>query len=397
MSEIKETKICAKCHRPLDKNANYYKRKDGVHVDQCKKCQTMHVNIQEPATILPLLEDLDIPFIEVEWKKLVDKYGNNPKTTSTAIFGRYVSVMKLKQYSKYNFVDTEKFMADEQSQKLRERAAKIAKINKYKDDKNSGLIPDDLQGLDLSVLSDKEQMEMIEFSQREQFNDINMELEMEESPLTAEDKYYLMKKWGRSYSIDECLGLERLFLDMMESYDIRTASHKDYLMKICRMSQKIDQSMEVNDIEGAQKMTRMYDLLMKSAKFTAAQIKDAGEDNVDSIGIIVSKAEELAGKDFIHTPVIENEDIVDRTIKDMNRYTEMLIKEEMNLGDMIEIYLQKLEIEQKDSKNFDSEEDILTAEELEDVLTDEDFAEFSEMVEDDMEIDEKLISELGGE
>ena len=42
-----------------------------------------------------------------KWNVLVEKYGNNPKTTPTAIFGRYIAKMKLKQFSKYTYADTE--------------------------------------------------------------------------------------------------------------------------------------------------------------------------------------------------------------------------------------------------------------------------------------------------
>lgn len=101
---------CSKCGKLMREDQNFYVSRrtdlyppDGV-VDECKKCFTMHINIHEPSTFLDLLEKIDIPFIEAEWNILVDRYGNNPKTTATAIFGRYLAKMKLKQYCKYHLL-----------------------------------------------------------------------------------------------------------------------------------------------------------------------------------------------------------------------------------------------------------------------------------------------------
>jgi hypothetical protein len=55
----------------------------------------------------------------------------------------------------------------------------------------------------------------------------------------------------------------------MESYDIQTAAHKDTLKLICKTSLKANQLIDMGDIEGYQKMSKVYDTLMKSGKFTA--------------------------------------------------------------------------------------------------------------------------------
>lgn len=121
---IRKEKVCSKCHKPMLLEQNYYKSKlvddyeDGF-IDECKKCFTMHINIREPGSFLPLLEKVDVPYIEAEWNTLADKYGNNPKTTSTAIFGRYIAKMKLKQWNKYSFKDTEKFMEESKMKDLK--------------------------------------------------------------------------------------------------------------------------------------------------------------------------------------------------------------------------------------------------------------------------------------
>ena len=90
------------------------------------------------------------------------------------------------------------------------------------------------------------------------------------------------------------------------------------------------------------KMTRVYDLLMKSAKFTAAQSKDAASDYTDSIGMIVSRIEEEQG--FIPRYHSERQDVE----RHFGRHEQIHKKfmSELNLGNMIEIYLQKMQMEE---------------------------------------------------
>jgi hypothetical protein len=80
----------------------------------------------------------------------------------------------------------------------------------------------------------------------------------------------LRLKWGKAYKPDEWIELEKLYKEMEESYDIQTAGHKDTLKLICKTSLKANQLIDMGDIEGYQKMSKVYDTLMKSGKFTAA-------------------------------------------------------------------------------------------------------------------------------
>ena len=400
MTTVRKEKVCSKCRKPMLLEQNFYKTpntdnyEDG-YLDECKKCFTMHINIREPGSFLHLLEAVDVPYIESEWDTLVDKYGNNPKTTSTAIYGRYIAKMKLRQYSKYTYADTDKFVEEAKMRDLRDRAAKLAEINKYRDALDSGEAVENIQslGLDLSVLDEDELREIM--MKPEEMFDFDPGVEAE-AVLTKEDKEFLVRKWGRTYTIPECIKLEKLYNEMMSSYDIRTASHIDYLLKICRLSLKIDQSLEVNDIDGFQKMSRVYDLLMKSAKFTAAQSKDAASDYTDSVGMIVSRIEEEEG--FVPRYHSERQDVVDATLTDMNSFTRDLIMSELNLGNMIEIYLQKMQMEEdKEEDVLDDDDDdliILTEKEAE-LLKDEDFEEYADMLEEEREIDEEILRKSG--
>jgi len=46
---------------------------------------------------------------------------------------------------------------------------------------------------------------------------------------------------------------------MMNSYDIQTAGHIDTLKLICKTSLKANQLIDLGDIDGYQKMSKVYD------------------------------------------------------------------------------------------------------------------------------------------
>jgi hypothetical protein len=78
---------------------------------------------------------------------------------------------------------------------------------------------------------------------------------------------------------------------MMDSYDIQTAGHIDTLKLICKTSLKANQLIDIGDVESFQKMSKVYDALMKSGKFTAAQTKGDNDNEVDAVGEIVALCE----------------------------------------------------------------------------------------------------------
>jgi len=141
-------------------------------------------------------------------------------------------------------------------------------------------------------------------------------------------------KWGKAYRPDEWIQLEKLYNEMMESYDIQSAGHIDTLKMICKTSLKANQLLDIGDVEGAQKVVKMYDMLMKSGKFTAAQNKADSDEIVDSVGELVAICEKdgFIPRFYIDTP----NDKVDKTIMDMQKYTRDLVTEELGLGNLIE-------------------------------------------------------------
>lgn len=221
--------------------------------------------------------------------------------------------------------------------------------------------------------------------------------------LTDEDRLYLRMKWGKGYRPEEWIKMEQLYEDMMASYDIQGAGHKDTLIMICKTSLKANQLIDMGDVEGFQKMSKVYDQLMKSGKFTAAQNKGESGEFIDSIGELVAICERDG---FIPRYYVDGpQDKVDRTLEDLQGYTKTLIMEEMNLGNMIESSMKEImadkereaQIDADNSDEDDAFEAQLFSDQSEHILTDEDFVALREMEEeqemDDVEYLESLLGE----
>lgn len=90
--------VCQKCGRPLDEK-NFYTKRDGTKASFCKQCMTMHIDVFDPTSFEWLLKEMDVPYLPGEWNILVEKQfkKDGRKMSPTAIFGKYLGKMKLKQ------------------------------------------------------------------------------------------------------------------------------------------------------------------------------------------------------------------------------------------------------------------------------------------------------------
>ena len=187
---------------------------------------------------------------------------------------------------------------------------------------------------------------------------------------------------------------------MLESYDIQTAGHIDTLKLLCKTSLKCNQLIDIGDVEGYQKMSKVYDSLMKSGNFTAAQNKAEAGEFVDSIGELVMLCEKDGYIERYY--VSEPKDKVDETLLDMKRYTKTLVSEETNLNQLLEQAIKMNMSEDRETEaNGDGEivtdEDLNAVEEVEAELQDEDFIDYKDFLDDEAEADEELLKMLSKE
>lgn len=395
MAEAMEKRTCQKCNRFLNIDQFYRSRNLEAYPPEgylpvCKKCFTMHLNNWEPSSITPLLEIMDVPYIPEEWEALLQRYGQDPKKTSqTAIFGRYLSKMKLKQFSEYRFADSERILEEREKQKQIAAARDESYRLRYAAIQDGNVL--DKVNADISLLSDDEILELfpqVEYQQQlqqgflgaQQFQQVPQEPSVEDQ-IPIEDKMKLSIKWGKTYTVNEWLTMERMYRDMLESYEIKTASHLDYLKMICKTSLKMNQSIDVNDFEGYNKLAKVYDSLMKSAKFTAAQNKTESENEFQAVSELILMAEE---EGFIpRFDVSVPQDIIDATMRDMERYLNTLVREEQGLGNLIEVAISQMKREEE--ANAELEAALEGESFIEEDLTDEDYIDFYEFQEEDDE------------
>ena len=389
-----ESYYCEKCNRTMGGDqfygSNNLEKYPEGKLKQCKKCITMHVDNFNPDTYLWILQECDVPYVPEEWNKLLATYGKDrSKLTGTTILGRYLSKMKLKQWRDYRWKDTE-FLQEVANKRIEEtmkrqgyEAAEIAMAIQQA----SVPIPQgELEAPPPPVAATSNDEE-------DYFAQINGGHDDFVDDLTEEDKTYLRLKWGKTYKPEEWVKLEQLYEEMMASYDIQGAGHIDTLKLICKTSLKANQLIDIGDIEGFQKMSKVYNDLMKSGKFTAAQNKAESGEFVDSIGELIEMCEKQG---YIERYYIESpKDRVDLTIADMQRYTRTLVEEETNLTLMVEKALRDIEKEDKD--NAENTEDsivddlIVDLSDIEKTIKDSDFTEFDEFLEEEAAADAEFL------
>ena len=334
-AEKKPSKIhCVRCNRMLNRN-QFYMDKNRRPMEKCKKCLTSMVNLDSESTILPILKEVDIPYIPSEFKNLVERYGGTKNSNQTVV-GRYIGKMKLAQYKDYTYADTERLVEEEEKR--------------------------------MALMEDKKEQKIEEFIQkgmdREEAEERvlgSKELEIDFGDLfTKEEKKALMIKWGKHYKPEELMQLETFYTNMHASFDISTASHEDYLLQIAKISLRMHDAINIGDIETHKNLANTYDKLMKSVKFTA--IHEEEDRFVDSISEITKLCETEGFIPVYHTD--EPQDVVDVTIRDLKMYTRNLVENEHNLGDMIESSMELIKIEEEKDALDDGADGEMTVDSL---------------------------------
>ena len=379
---------CEKCHKTMDEK-QFYTYKDGNKTELCKKCLTMHIDNFNPDTFLWLLKKMDVPYVPSEWNVLRDRaYAKDPnKMNGMSVFGKYLSKMKLKQWKDYGWEDSERLQAKElenNKDKL-EEWQELEKITQERFE-NGEISEAEYK----TLVSASTQNEMLNgptampiaaappedpYIQEDELYDLSEEL-------TDEDKKYLAMKWGRLYKPSEWIELEKIYEQMTASFDIQDADTINTLILICKTNLKMNQAIDIGDLDGFQKLSRVSESLRKSAKFTAAQNKEEKNDFVDSVGELVSMCEREGFIPRFATDIPQ--DKVDLTLKDMNKYLYKLVTQDLGFGQQIEDALQKIKIQQEMQSNNDLN---LNADADTEELIDQDYEDFYQSVHNQKEQD----------
>lgn len=379
-----EQRYCEKCRKTMA-DTNFYTYKDGSKCELCKNCVTMHIDNWDSDTFLWLLEKFDVPYIPPEWNILRDRaYAKDPyKITGMSVFGKYLSKMKLKQWKGYTWADTDRLQV-EAEEKARAGGKKAA----FEEAQEMATIKEAFENGEITEAQYKTYTEINapepHFETAAPPNGLSSSpYPVNDSPfekidiidlgadLTQEDKIYLAMKWGRLYAANDWIELEKLYNEFMDSFDIQGAARIDTLKLICKTSLKMNQAIDCGDVDTYQKLSRVYDSMMKAAKFTEAQNKENGAVEFSSIGEIVAFCEKTEG--FIPRHDLDVDlDIVDKVIRDLKEYNNTLIKEDPTIAQQIEQYIKKKEI----NDEIENREKLLAEDSTTMELDDEDILEY---------------------
>ena len=398
MVEENKQYYCEKCNRTMGADQfyssnNLEKYPNDGKFPMCKKCMTMHVDNWNPDTYMWILQEADVPYIPDEWNKLMASYAKDrSKVTGMTIVGRYLSKMKLKQFKQYRWKDTEflQELATAKREQVMKQQGYDAQAIALANERAAFEVPQEVRIPDLRAPEPPNPF--LASGQEDYFADQSGT--DDEIDLTDEDRVYLRLKWGKAYKPEEWVRLEQLYNDMMNSYDVQGAGHEDNLKLLCKTSLKANQLIDIGDVEGFQKMSKVYDQLMKSGKFSAAQNKAESGEYVDSVSelVVICEKDGFIPRYYVGEP----NDKVDQTIIDMKRYTRTLITEETNLGNLIEEAIKNNQKEDEAEKNSDDVDTGLLddVEELEKQLQDKDFEDYSEFLDNEEASDADLIKFL---
>jgi hypothetical protein len=310
-----------------------------------------------------------------------------------AVFGKYLSKMKLKQWKEFGWEDGPRLIAEAQ-----EKAGELANQNAerdafYKEKFENGEISEAeyktltstasqsaarQEGFGLNpYLGPNNPYDEKNFFPEEDLPDVGGEL-------TRDDKLYLANKWGRMYQPSEWVALETDFAQMSEAFEVKDPDTMNTLILICKTNLKMNQSLDNGDVEGFQKLSKVSESLRKSAKFTAAQNKKEKDENfVDSIGELVRICEMQGFIPRFATDIPQ--DIVDKTLQDMNGYVNKLVTQDLGFGQQIEDAIKKIQIQKEMNDAADQDIDL--------ELQDEDFAAFNEEKERQKDLDDEMLGE----
>lgn len=289
----KDKKMCLKCLKEKNPERDFYKSYSKWHGDgrlpYCKSCLKENLIEDDINSVREILRILDKPYFPEAWERA--------KEDQMDTLGAYLKDIAL-NYKHYNYDDSV-FIDNKQ------------KINQNENE-SSNLLDDFV--------------------------------------VTKE----IIEKWGSSgYTKEDYMKLEKFYEDMKRSYEVETASHIDYLKKICKVSLKMEKAIDEGNIDHFKKLSDAYDKLMHSAKFTAVQRSAA--DRTGGLNTFSEFFDLIEREGFIprfHTD--EPNDIVDYTINNLKEYTRNLVLGDPNISKMLDEAMKRQD--EKENNEADEED-----------------------------------------
>lgn len=361
---------CVKCGKT--KSLNYFyasaapteKSPEGV-VPICKECVLQTYNPDDPNTFIPLLREADIAWVPGIYRDCYQKVID-AKKSPIGILGRYMSRMKLGQYSNFRYsqsVEAQTYYFSEETPDdpthygaanlplgesylgaVENVAARLKFPTGFSEGTSGGFVPSSVAtaapaGLQVSPANG-------DFEHAAGGADDSSAVVQ----LTQEEDQYLQLKWGTLYNRSQLLRLEKEYLQMLQDYDIHTTNQKDYLRKICIASLRYDEALATNASDEAKRWGGLYSSLTKESGLQPAQGNETQADYMDSVGVLVKMAEN--NDDFIpRWDTTESRDKLDMILNDYKLFVKRLVSQNDDIADRINIATQDLKAQDEVIKN----------------------------------------------
>lgn len=316
--------FCSKCRKTLDekqffKTSRVDKHPSGV-LPECKTCATMAVDDTDPSTFLPLLKEIDVPYIPGEWRALLMKKD----ARSSSVLGKYVSKMRLNQFKKYRWADSERLVAQETESLLAAMRQETDTESEAEEKVNEMLSFGDIEKPEMGAMTQAVPAAAL----------YGLTPETSKYGLSQEEIDRLKLDWGEDYTEDEFLKFEQLLNDMKEAYIIQDPIAISNAKMICKMTIKMNKFLDIDDVESASKIARQLDLFIKSANLAPVQQKDRQQTTfaISQLAFLVEREGGFIPEFYIDSP----NDKIDQILRDMQEYTEYLVRGESNIAEMVE-------------------------------------------------------------
>lgn len=324
---------------------------------------------------------------------------------SGEVLGKYLRLMKVAQYSKLRYKDSERlnYINGQEKNKIDEAARAIA------DDPVARKMMQELQAqLDEGKISQEQfdtlnPINHVETPETGAFLPSVTEISSEKdkeilSQLSQEEVSYLRKKWGSNYKPNQWLYMEELYTQYENQFEL-TVDRIVALKQLCKLDLEMNECLAIKDYKAYRDLSGQLDMVRKSAKFTEAQNKENSSNYLDSIGELVRFCEEEKGLiEAMPHPDDYPQDKIDYTIIDIKKYIQDLVRGELGLGSLIESYIKKLE-EHEERNALDMNISLPPMDmnlEDEDALQQDEAEEWALSLENNVAEEAALLASLGG-
>lgn len=316
--------FCPTCHKTLDEKNFFKTRRTDKHpsgyLPECRTCITMKVDDTDVLTFLPILKEIDIPYKPSEWRKLLNKKPEG----GASIIGKYTSLMRMNQYNKYRWADTENLVKEEHDSLVAAYRQEDITESEAQQRADADQSLEGVSGVQMRTMTNSPPPSVM----------FGLTPETSKYNLTQKEIDDYKVKWGEDYTEDQYLQLEQLFNDMCDAYLIQDPIAISNAKMICKLTIKMNRFIDIDDVESSSKISRQLDTFIKTANLAPVQQKDRQQTTfaISQLAFLVEREGGFIPEFYVEEP----NDKIDQILADMQEYTEFLVRGETNIAEMVE-------------------------------------------------------------